>query len=243
MIRLEGIRKSYRVGPVMVDVLNGVSLEVRAGDLLSVMGPSGCGKSTLMNIIGLLDRPTSGSYFLNGRDAAGMGDDEVSAVRNANIGFVFQSFHLLPRLTAAQNAGLPLIYRGEPEDRIRRQAVEALDRVGLADRAGHRPNQLSGGQQQRVAVARALIGSPSVILADEPTGALDPDTGREIMDMFERLSSEQQMAVVIVTHSPEVSERCRRRARVEDGLVREERADGAAAQQDGRSGGGRAFQG
>ena len=229
MIQLEGIRKSYQVGPVTVEVLNGVSLEVRAGDLMSIMGPSGCGKSTLMNIIGLLDRPTSGAYLLNGREAASMNDDEVSAVRNANIGFVFQSFHLLPRLTAAQNAGLPLIYRGEPEGRIRRLALEALDRVGMADRAGHRPNQLSGGQQQRVAVARALIGSPSVILADEPTGALDPDTGREIMDMFERLSSEQRIAIVIVTHSPEVSERCRRRARVEEGLVREEEAGAAAA--------------
>ena len=229
MIRLEGIRKSYQVGPVTVEVLNGVSLEVRAGDLMSIMGPSGCGKSTLMNIIGLLDRPTSGAYVLNGREAARMDDDEVSAVRNANIGFVFQSFHLLPRLTAAQNAGLPLIYRGEPEGRIRRLALEALDRVGMADRAGHRPNQLSGGQQQRVAVARALIGSPSVILADEPTGALDPDTGREIMDMFEQLSSEQRIAIVIVTHSPEVSERCRRRARVEEGLVHEEGAAAAAA--------------
>jgi len=229
MIRLEGIRKSYQVGPVTVEVLNGVSLEVRAGDLMSIMGPSGCGKSTLMNIIGLLDRPTSGAYVLNGREAASMDDDEVSAVRNANIGFVFQSFHLLPRLTAAQNAGLPLIYRGEPEGRIRRLALEALDRVGMADRAGHRPNQLSGGQQQRVAVARALIGSPSVILADEPTGALDPDTGREIMDMFERLSSEQRIAIVIVTHSPEVSERCRRRARVEEGLVHEEEVGAAAA--------------
>ncbi len=222
MIRLEDIRKSYRVGPVTVEVLNGVSLDVHEGDLLSIMGPSGCGKSTLMNIIGLLDRPTSGAYFLNGREASGMNDDEVSAVRNASIGFVFQSFHLLPRLTAAQNAGLPLIYRREPEGRVRRLALEALDRVGMADRAGHRPNQLSGGQQQRVAVARAIIGEPSVVLADEPTGALDPDTGAEIMDMFERLCSEQRMAVVIVTHSPEVSERCRRRARVEDGLVHEE---------------------
>lgn len=222
MIRLEDIRKSYEVGPVTVDVLNGVSLEVGAGDLMSIMGPSGCGKSTLMNVIGLLDRPTSGAYFLNGRETASMDDDEVSAVRNANIGFVFQSFHLLPRLTAAQNAALPLIYRGEGEGRIRRLAVEALDRVGMADRAGHRPNQLSGGQQQRVAVARALIGNPTVILADEPTGALDPDTGREIMDIFEQLSSEQDVAVIIVTHTPEVSERCRRRARVEDGLVWEE---------------------
>lgn len=222
MIRLEDIRKSYRVGPVTVEVLNGVSFEVHAGDLMSIMGPSGCGKSTLMNVIGLLDRPTGGAYFLNGRDTAAMDDDELSEARNANIGFVFQSFHLLPRLTAAQNAGLPLIYRGEPGRRIDRLAREALDRVGMADRAEHRPNQLSGGQQQRVAVARALIGAPSVILADEPTGALDPDTGREIMDMFERLSSEERMAVVIVTHSPEVSQRCGRRARVEAGLVREE---------------------
>ena len=222
MIRLSDIHKTYALGPVTVDILHGVSLEVHEGDLLSIMGPSGCGKSTLMNIIGLLDRPTSGTYSLKGREVVDMNDDEVSAVRNADLGFVFQSFHLLPRLTAAQNAGLPLVYRGLPEAQIRQRAVEALDRVGMADRAAHRPNQLSGGQQQRVALARALIGEPAVILADEPTGALDPDTGREIMDMFERLSAEQHMTIVIVTHDPKVAERCLRRTRIDAGLLRED---------------------
>ena len=224
MIRLVDIHKSYRLGPVLVDVLQGVSLEVREGDLLSIMGPSGCGKSTLLNIIGLLDRPTSGAYFLRQRQATSLNDDEVSAIRNANIGFVFQSFHLLPRLTAAQNVGLPLIYRGVAEARIRQRARQALERVGMADRAGHRPTQLSGGQQQRVALARALVGEPAVILADEPTGALDPDTGREVMDLFVRLSAEQGMTIIIVTHSPEVSARCGRQTWVEAGLLREEEA-------------------
>ena len=227
MIALTDIRKSYVLGPVTVDVLQGVSLEIRAGDLLSIMGPSGCGKSTLMNIIGLLDRPTSGAYILNGRRVVALDDDEVSAIRNADIGFVFQSFHLLPRLTAAQNAGLPLVYRGVPQPEVERRAFDALERVGMAERAGHRPNQLSGGQQQRVAVARALIGDPAVILADEPTGALDPDTAREIMDMFDRLSAEQRMTTVIVTHDPEVSARCRRQTRIEDGVLHEAAARAA----------------
>ncbi len=229
MIRLEDIRKSYALGPVRVEALRGVSLEVREGDLMSVMGPSGCGKSTLMNIVGLLDRADSGSYFLNGRQVVDMNDDEVSKVRNANIGFVFQSFQLLPRLTAEQNAGLPLVYRGVPEGRIRERAREALDRVGMAERADHRPNQLSGGQQQRVALARALIGEPAVILADEPTGALDPATGVEVMDLFDRLSSEQNMTIVIVTHDPKVSRRCRRRTRIDAGVLVEEGAEAGAA--------------
>ena len=222
MIRLEDIHKSYAVGPVSVDVLRGVSLEIRGGDLLSIMGPSGCGKSTLMNILGLLDRPTDGRRIVDGREIVTMDDDEISAVRNAKIGFVFQSFHLLPRLTAAENAGLPLVYRGLSEARIRARAVEALDRVGMADRAGHRPGQLSGGQQQRVALARALVGEPLVILADEPTGALDPDTANEVMDTFQALCDDGGIAVVIVTHSPEVSLRCGRRTRLDAGVLREE---------------------
>ncbi len=224
MIRLEDIRKSYAVGPVEVEVLRGVSLEVRGGDLLSIMGPSGCGKSTLMNILGLLDRPTGGRRFVEGREIVTMDDDEISAARNAKIGFVFQSFHLLPRLSAAENAGLPLVYRGLPESRIRGRAMEALDRVGMADRAGHRPGQLSGGQQQRVALARALVGEPLVILADEPTGALDPDTAGEVMDTFEALCADSRMAIVIVTHSPEVSLRCGRRTRLDAGMLHEEAA-------------------
>ena len=224
MIQLEDIHKSYAVGPVAVEVLRGVSLEVHGGDLLSIMGPSGCGKSTLMNILGLLDRPTGGRRLIEGREIVTMDDDEISAVRNATIGFVFQSFHLLPRLSAAENAGLPLIYRGLPEARVRERALDALDRVGMADRAGHRPGQLSGGQQQRVALARALVGEPLVILADEPTGALDPDTAGEVMDTFETLCADARMAVVIVTHSPEVSRRCGRRTRLDAGMLHEETA-------------------
>ena len=177
-----------------------------------------------MNILGLLDRPTGGRRFIEGREIVTMDDDEISAVRNATIGFVFQSFHLLPRLSAAENAGLPLIYRGMPEAQIRERALDALDRVGMADRAEHRPGQLSGGQQQRVALARALVGEPLVILADEPTGALDPDTAGEVMDTFERLCADASMAVVIVTHSPEVSQRCGRRTRLDAGMMLEEEA-------------------
>ena len=224
MIRLEDIRKSYMVGPVDLEVLRGVTLEVRGGDLLSIMGPSGCGKSTLMNILGLLDRPTGGRRLIEGREIVTMDDDEISAVRNATIGFVFQSFHLLPRLSAAENAGLPLIYRGLPESQVRERALAALEQVGMADRAEHRPGQLSGGQQQRVALARALVGEPLVILADEPTGALDPDTAGEVMDTFESLCASSRMAVIIVTHSPEVSQRCGRRTRLDAGLLYEETA-------------------
>ena len=224
MIRLEDIRKSYMVGPVDLEVLRGVTLEVRGGDLLSIMGPSGCGKSTLMNILGLLDRPTGGRRLIEGREIVTMDDDEISAVRNATIGFVFQSFHLLPRLSAAENAGLPLIYRGLPESQVRERALTALEQVGMADRAEHRPGQLSGGQQQRVALARALVGEPLVILADEPTGALDPDTAGEVMDTFESLCASSRMAVIIVTHSPEVSQRCGRRTRLDAGLLYEETA-------------------
>ena len=223
-IELRQIDKSYPVGPVSLEVLRGVSVEVRGGDLVSIMGASGSGKSTLMNILGLLDRPTSGTRIVGGREIVTLDDDEISRVRNATIGFVFQSFHLLPRLTAAENAGLPLLYRGWPEPRIRESALAALERVGMADRASHRPNQLSGGQQQRVAIARALIGEPLLILADEPTGALDPDTARDVMDLFEELCADRRMAVVIVTHSPEVSQRCRRRLTLDAGILHEERA-------------------
>ncbi len=226
MLSLANVRKSYRLGPVEVDVLKGVSLDVRAGDLLSIMGPSGCGKSTLLNILGLLDRPGAGTYALKGRDVSALDDDRRSEIRNANIGFVFQSFHLLPRMTAAENVGLPLVYRGAPRAEVARRAAAALERVGMADRAGHRPNEMSGGQQQRVALARSLVGAPAVILADEPTGALDPETGREVMDIFDELSADG-IAVVIVTHDVGVAERCRRRTRMDGGVLRE--TDGAEA--------------
>ncbi len=221
MLSLSDIRKTYVTGPVTTHILKGVRLEVRRGDLLSIMGPSGCGKSTLMNIIGLLDQPSGGSYKLNGREIGAMSDSELSAVRNASIGFVFQSFYLLPRLTAWENVGVPLVYRGLPTPVVRRRSHEMLDKVGMGARADHRPGALSGGQQQRVAIARALVGGPEIILADEPTGALDPDTGREIMQLFADLNADEQVTVVIITHDRGVARQCRRRTRMVEGVLHE----------------------
>ncbi len=219
MLRLVDIRKSYRLGPVDVEVLKGIHLDVEAGDLLSIMGPSGSGKSTLMNILGLLSRQTGGSYLVNGRDASTMDDRELSTFRNASIGFVFQSFNLLGHLTALDNAALPLVYRGLAWRERRRRAGEILEKVGMADRLDHKPDQLSGGQKQRVAIARALAGAPAVVLADEPTGALDSHTADDVMRLLADLNREEGIAVVIITHDPEVARRCRRRARIRDGLL------------------------
>ena len=222
MLCLVDIRKTYTIGPITVEVLRGVGLDVERGDLVSIMGPSGCGKSTLMNIIGLLDPPTSGSYLLEGREVSSMGDNQLSTIRNARIGFVFQSFHLLPRLTALENVGLPLVYRGLRDKEIKRQAREVLDKVGMHDRAGHKPNELSGGQQQRVAIARALVGAPALVLADEPTGALDPRIGQEIMQLFIRLNAEERLTVIVITHDPAIAQQCTRRTRIHDGVLHEE---------------------
>ena len=227
MLRLKDIRKTYVVGPAPVEVLRSVDLEVNQGDLVSIMGASGSGKSTLMNIIGLLDSPTSGSYSLDGREVSAMTDDRRSAIRNASIGFVFQSFHLLPRLTALENVRLPLTYRGTGSAEMGRRARLALDRVGMGDRADHRPDELSGGQQQRVAIARALVAEPAIVLADEPTGALDPETGNEIMDLFVELNQDEETTLVVITHDPEVARRCARQTRIEHGALSE---DGPAAQ-------------
>ena len=221
MLRLVDIRKSYRLGPVEVEVLKGIHLDVEEGDLLSIMGPSGSGKSTLMNILGLLSRQTTGSYFVNGRDASTMNDGELSAFRNANIGFVFQSFNLLGHLTALDNAALPLVYRGFDRRETRRHAGDILEKVGMGDRLDHKPDQLSGGQKQRVAIARALVGKPGAVLADEPTGALDSNTADEVMRLLASLNREEGVAVVIITHDPEVSRRCRRRALIRDGMLLE----------------------
>ena len=221
MIRLRDIAKTYRVGPIASEVLRGVRLEVRRGDLLSIMGPSGCGKSTLMNIIGLLDRPTSGSYRLGGREVSAMDDNELSDLRNASIGFVFQSFHLLPRFTARENVSLPLTYRGLEDDEIGRRADAALEKVGMGDRGAHRPDQLSGGQQQRVAIARALAGEPPIVLADEPTGALDPAIGDQIMELFCRLNAEEGLTLIIITHDFKVARRCARQTRIDHGVLSE----------------------
>ena len=219
MIELQDIRKSYRVGPVDVEILKGVSFTIAAGELVSIMGTSGSGKSTLMNIIGLLDTATSGSYRLNGEDPAGLAGDRLAALRNRHIGFVFQQFHLLPRLDAIDNVALPLMYRRTPKAESRERAMHWLERVGLADRAHHRPNELSGGQRQRVAIARALVGDPSLILADEPTGALDTRVGKEVMDLFIELNGESGVTTVIITHDPTIAAQCRRRLVLRDGRL------------------------
>ncbi len=219
MLELADIRKSYRLGPVEVEVLKGIDLRVDAGDLMSIMGPSGSGKSTLMNILGLLGRPTSGSYRLGGRDVSTMSDRELSAFRNEHIGFVFQSFNLLGHLTALENVALPLTYRGMGRRQAGRRAEEILEKVAMGDRLDHRPDQLSGGQKQRVAIARALAGTPSVVLADEPTGALDSNTADEVMQLLIRLNRDEGVAVVIITHDPVVSLLCRRQSLIRDGML------------------------
>jgi len=219
MIELTDIRKTYKIGPTEVEVLKGISFTISAGELVSLMGSSGSGKSTLMNIIGMLDRPTSGSFRFDGVDILAAGSNQLADLRNAKIGFVFQAFFLLPRLTAVENVYLPLIYRDVGEREMRDRAMHFLERVGMADRADHRPNELSGGQRQRVAIARALVGSPSVVLADEPTGALDTHVSKEIMDLFIELNERDGITVAIITHDPEIAQRCRRRLVVKDGRL------------------------
>ncbi len=225
LFKLENIRKSFTLGPVQVEVLKGVDLEVGAGELVSIMGTSGCGKSTLMNVIGFLDQPTSGRYLMEGRETSSLSDRELSTIRNQKIGFVFQQFNLLGRLTALENVCLPLIYRGMGEREQRRIAREMLERVGMAERAGHKPTELSGGQQQRVAIARALAGSPSIILADEPTGALDTQVGQDIMNLFLELNTTQKITTILITHDPHIAAQCRRVVRMKDGVI----ADNAQA--------------
>ena len=220
-LALSGVRKHYTVGPVTTEILRGVDLKVRQGDSLAIMGESGSGKSTLMNIMGLLDRPSSGRYLLGDRDVATTDDDERSDVRNRSMGFVFQTFHLLAHLSAWRNVALPLVYRGVSTPDSRRLAIEALERVGMGHRVDYRPNQLSGGQQQRVGIARALVGRPAIVFADEPTAALDRDTGHEIMNHLLRLNSEDAITVVVVTHDHGVARRCSRVARLVDGVIEE----------------------
>ena len=217
MIHLENVEKVYRTEAGEVRALDGVSLDVQAGEFIAIMGSSGSGKSTMMNIIGLLDDPTAGTYTLDGADVSKLDDDTRSKLRGRLFGFVFQSYNLVPRMTAVEQVELPLLYQRGTNRRA--MALEALDRVGLADRASHQPNQLSGGQQQRVAIARSLVVHPNVILADEPTGALDTRTSEEVMGIFGTLAREQQITVVVVTHESNIADFTNRTVRMRDGLI------------------------
>jgi len=218
VIEIEGVTKLYKMGEEVIHALRGISLSIRRNEYLAIMGPSGSGKSTLMNMLGCLDTPTAGRYDFNGKNVAHMVDDELADIRNREIGFVFQTFNLLPRSNALHNVELPLIYAGLRPHERRERALQALANVGLADRVHHRPNELSGGQRQRVAVARALVNNPSILLADEPTGNLDSKTGVEIMALFEQLY-DQGHTIIVVTHEEDIARHARRVVRLRDGLI------------------------
>jgi putative ABC transport system ATP-binding protein len=218
IIQLKDIRKDYYLGKQVIEVLKGISLSINKGEYVALMGPSGSGKSTLMNILGCLDTPTSGAYILNDQDVSKMVDNQLAEVRNKEIGFVFQQFNLLPRLTAAENVALPLVYAGVPKKQRIERAMMVLEKVSLADRSHHKPNEMSGGQNQRVAIARALVNNPSIILADEPTGNLDTKTSHEIMDIFGKIHTGGN-TVVLVTHEEDIANHAHRIIRLRDGVI------------------------
>ena len=226
-IRLHGIRKLYRIGGETLAALDGIDLDIRRGEFAALMGPSGSGKSTLMNILGCLDRPSAGSYLLDGAEVAGLDDDALAATRNKKIGFVFQNFNLLPRISALDNVALPLVYAGVGRHERTERAQEMLAAVGLSDRGAHLPNELSGGQRQRVAIARALVNDPHIIMADEPTGNLDTKSTQEIMDIFERMH-EKGHTIILVTHEPEIALRAGRQLLVRDGRITRDAGKGVA---------------
>ena len=224
LIHLENIYKKYTLAGETFNALDGVSLTVDKGDFMAIIGPSGSGKSTLMNVLGCLDQPSSGKYFLDGEEVEELSENKLAVIRNTKIGFIFQSFHLLPKLRAIENVELPLIYRGMSAGERRARAKEALEKVGLADKLDHVPNQLSGGQQQRVAIARALAGVPPLLLADEPTGALDSKTSRDVMGLLKDLNAEGN-TIVLITHDPNVAAQAKRVVRIQDGRLTEERVE------------------
>ena len=218
LIKISNIKRNFELGDETVHVLKGINLEIHKGEYVALMGPSGSGKSTLMNLLGCLDTPTSGTYILNGKDVSQMKDDELAEIRNKEIGFVFQTFNLLPRTTALDNVALPMIYAGYPKPERNKRAIEVLKQVNLSDRMDHQPNQLSGGQRQRVAVARALVNKPSIILADEPTGNLDSKTSIEIMNLFNDIHANGN-TVILVTHEEEIAAYAHRVIRLRDGMI------------------------
>lgn len=223
-MQISNLKKAYKLGGEIVHALNDVSIEIQKGEFLAIIGPSGSGKSTLMNMIGCLDKPQSGKYLLDGKNIFQMDDNELATIRNQKIGFIFQNFNLLMKLTAIENVELPLLYAGVPAKERKAKALEALEKVGLKDRAGHLPNQLSGGQQQRVAIARALAGNPAILLADEPTGALDSKTSKEIMQIMKQLN-ELGHTIILITHDLDIAKQAKRMVSIQDGQLQENRGE------------------